>query len=66
MTYAFLVLALLFLMPGALMWLVRPDLCWRSVFDRTWWPSILLRGRFLGVPLDELLYGVGSVKPGRP
>ncbi|WNG44342.1 hypothetical protein F0U60_09635 [Archangium minus] len=31
-----------------------------GVFERTWRPSILLRGRFLGVPLDELLYGIGS------
>ncbi len=31
-----------------------------GVFDRTWRPSILLRDRFLGVPLDVLLYGIGS------
>jgi hypothetical protein len=31
-----------------------------GVFERTWRPSLLLRGRFLGVPLDELLYGAGA------
>jgi hypothetical protein len=31
-----------------------------GVFEHTWRPSLLLRGRFLGVPLDELLYGFGS------
>jgi hypothetical protein len=44
----YLVLCLLFarLVPG--------------VFERTWRPSLLLPGRFLGVPLDELLYGWGA------
>ncbi|HEY0096893.1 MAG TPA: lycopene cyclase domain-containing protein, partial [Archangium sp.] len=31
-----------------------------GVFERTWRPSLLLHGRFLGVPLDELLYGFGA------
>jgi Lycopene cyclase len=31
-----------------------------GVFERTWRPSLLLRGRFLGVPWDELLYGAGA------
>ncbi|HEX5746174.1 MAG TPA: lycopene cyclase domain-containing protein [Archangium sp.] len=31
-----------------------------GVFERTWRPSLLLRGHFLGVPLDELLYGTGA------
>lgn len=31
-----------------------------GVFERTWRPSLLLPGRFLGVPLDELLYGFGA------
>jgi hypothetical protein len=31
-----------------------------GVFERTWRPSLLLHGRFLGVPLDELLYGAGA------
>ena len=31
-----------------------------GVFERTWRPSLLLPGRFLGVPLDELLYGWGA------
>jgi len=31
-----------------------------GVFERTWKPSLLLPGRFLGVPLDELLYGFGA------
>jgi len=31
-----------------------------GVFERTWRPSLLLPGRFLGVPLDELLYGFGT------
>lgn len=31
-----------------------------GVFERTWRPSFLLPGRFLGVPLDELLYGWGA------
>jgi hypothetical protein len=31
-----------------------------GVFERTWRPSLLLPGRFLGVPLDELLYGLGA------
>ncbi|MCY1073607.1 lycopene cyclase domain-containing protein [Archangium lansingense] len=31
-----------------------------GVFERTWRPSLLLRGAFLGVPLDELLYGAGA------
>lgn len=31
-----------------------------GVFERTWRPSILLPGRLLGVPLDELLYGLGA------
>jgi hypothetical protein len=31
-----------------------------GVFERTWRPSLLLPGRWLGVPLDELLYGWGS------
>jgi hypothetical protein len=28
--------------------------------DSIWRPSLLLRGRLLGVPLDEVLYGFGS------
>ena len=31
-----------------------------GVFERTWRPSLLLRGTLLGVPLDELLYGFGA------
>ena len=31
-----------------------------GVFEHTWRPSILLPGRLLGVPLDELLYGLGA------
>ncbi|WP_437530868.1 lycopene cyclase domain-containing protein [Sorangium sp. So ce726] len=32
-----------------------------SVFERTWRPSALLPGRaLLGVPLDEILYGLGA------
>jgi hypothetical protein len=31
-----------------------------GVFERTWRPSLLLPGRCLGVPLDELLYGWGA------
>ncbi|XXX77247.1 lycopene cyclase domain-containing protein [Sorangium sp. So ce134] len=32
-----------------------------GVFERTWRPSVLLPGRaLLGVPLDELLYGLGA------
>ncbi|WP_434382342.1 lycopene cyclase domain-containing protein [Melittangium boletus] len=31
-----------------------------GVFERTWRPSLLLAGRFLGVPWDELLYGFGA------
>ncbi|MDC0715134.1 lycopene cyclase domain-containing protein [Stigmatella sp. ncwal1] len=31
-----------------------------GVFERAWRPSLLLPGRFLGVPLDELLYGWGA------
>lgn len=31
-----------------------------GVFDRTWRPSLLLPGRVLGVPLDEVLYGGGA------
>ncbi|WP_225413048.1 lycopene cyclase domain-containing protein [Stigmatella hybrida] len=31
-----------------------------GVFERAWRPSLLLPGKFLGVPLDELLYGLGS------
>lgn len=31
-----------------------------GVFERTWRPSLLLPGRFLGVPWDELLYGAGA------
>jgi len=31
-----------------------------GVFERTWRPSLLLPGRFLGVPWDELLYGFGA------
>jgi hypothetical protein len=31
-----------------------------GVFERTWRPSLLLDGRLLGVPLDELLYGFGA------
>ena len=31
-----------------------------GVFERTWRPSLLLQGRFLGVPWDELLYGLGA------
>lgn len=29
-----------------------------GVFERTWRPSVLLPGKFLGVPLDEVLYGL--------
>jgi hypothetical protein len=41
-------------------------LCWvfaalvPGVFERAWRPSLLLPGKFLGVPLDELLYGLGA------
>ncbi len=31
-----------------------------GVFERAWRPSLLLDGRLLGVPLDELLYGFGA------
>ncbi|WP_437307012.1 lycopene cyclase domain-containing protein [Sorangium sp. So ce388] len=32
-----------------------------GVFERTWRPSVLLPGRaLLGVPLDEILYGLGA------
>ncbi|MCP3144345.1 lycopene cyclase domain-containing protein [Pyxidicoccus xibeiensis] len=31
-----------------------------GVFDRTWRPSLLFPGRLLGVPLDEVLYGLGA------
>ncbi|MFP2925562.1 lycopene cyclase domain-containing protein [Pyxidicoccus sp. 3LG] len=31
-----------------------------GVFERTWRPGLLLRGRLLGVPLDEVLYGLGA------
>ncbi len=31
-----------------------------GVFERTWRPSLLLPGRLLGVPLDEVLYGLGA------
>jgi hypothetical protein len=31
-----------------------------GVFERAWRPSLLLPGKFLGVPLDELLYGLGA------
>lgn len=31
-----------------------------GVFARTWRPSVLLPGHLLGVPLDEVLYGVGA------
>ncbi|ADO71239.1 lycopene cyclase domain-containing protein [Stigmatella aurantiaca] len=31
-----------------------------GVFERAWRPSLLLPGRFLGVPFDELLYGWGA------
>lgn len=31
-----------------------------GVFERTWRPSVLLPGRLLGVPLDEVLYGLGA------
>ncbi|WP_164009517.1 lycopene cyclase domain-containing protein [Pyxidicoccus trucidator] len=31
-----------------------------GVFERTWKPSLLLPGRLLGVPLDEVLYGLGA------
>ncbi|WP_163998085.1 lycopene cyclase domain-containing protein [Pyxidicoccus caerfyrddinensis] len=31
-----------------------------GVFERTWRPSMLLPGRLLGVPLDEVLYGLGA------
>jgi hypothetical protein len=31
-----------------------------GVFERTWRPSLLLPGRLLGVPLDEVLYGGGA------
>ena len=31
-----------------------------GVYTRTWRPSLLLHGHVLGVPLDELLYGLGS------
>nr|WP_211194528.1 lycopene cyclase domain-containing protein [Pyxidicoccus fallax] len=31
-----------------------------GVFERTWRPSLLLPGTLLGVPLDEVLYGLGA------
>lgn len=31
-----------------------------GVFERTWRASVLLPGRLLGVPLDEVLYGLGA------
>jgi hypothetical protein len=32
-----------------------------GVFERTWRPSVLLPGRtLLGVPVDEILYGLGA------
>ena len=31
-----------------------------GVFERTWRHSLLLPGRLLGVPLDEVLYGLGA------
>lgn len=31
-----------------------------GVFERTWRPSLLLPGKLLGVPLDEVLYGLGA------
>jgi hypothetical protein len=31
-----------------------------SVFERTWRPSVLLPGKLFGVPLDEILYGLGA------
>ncbi|QSQ23567.1 hypothetical protein JY651_00860 [Pyxidicoccus parkwayensis] len=31
-----------------------------GVFERTWRPGVLLTGKLLGVPLDEVLYGLGA------